>query len=659
MLYLAALEVGAALRFSDGFAALWPANAVLLATLMLTRPRRWWLYLLAVIPAHFAAYEGNGTDAMRLAWQVAHNGVLCLAAAAFLRVRVASRYPFGSMRDLTAYLLVVVLILPAIAALGAPGTLSSAFGSMSSGAASPWTTWRFTWLANAINFLALVPALVLWGAYGRRWLGSADLARFAEAAAIATLAVAVCVVAFAGEPSSPAALYVLLVPLLWASARFGAAGVASVHFVMVLVTTALVARSGGSRAMEDVFDLQMFLVFLSLPMLILAVLMDERGAAAAELRENTDALRAIERSLRESNERFQLVLRATNDVIFDWNIAEETLWWSANGNRYLGPHVENRRYDLDWWSMRMHPSDRERVTLDLREAIERRDDVWEAECRFLQDDGTEVHIHARGLITRDLEGRPRRMIGSLVNVTDRKRLEEAHRRLAHAGRLMIAGELAASIAHEINQPLTAILNNAEAGLKLLESYPELDLPREILEDIRRDDVRASEVIARLRSWLRDRKLSSEPVDFNEVVRDVVRLLRQEAVRRGVRIETKLCRVAMVRGDQVHLQQVLMNLLVNGMDAMAETPEAKRRLVVRTACDGGIVKASVTDAGCGIPRNRLPSLFESFYTSKADGMGLGLSIARSIVHAHGGRICAGNNAEGAGATFALELPASTA
>src|SRR5690606_9529712 len=174
VLYFAALELGAALRFSDGFAALWPANAVLLATLMLTRPRRWALYLLAVVPAHFAAYAGSGLGAVHLAWQVAHNGALSLAGAAFLHARVAGPHPFDSVRDLAAYLLVVVLMLPAVAALGAPGTILSAFGSASA-AASPWTTWRFTWLANAINFLALVPAMVLWGAYGRRWLRSADL----------------------------------------------------------------------------------------------------------------------------------------------------------------------------------------------------------------------------------------------------------------------------------------------------------------------------------------------------------------------------------------------------------------------------------------------------------------------------------------------------
>lgn len=659
LLYMAALEIGVALRFPDGgFAALWPANAVLLAALMLTPARRWWLYFLAVIPAHFAAYGGSDLGASRLAWQVAHNCALSLAGAAFLRAYVPRRHPFSATRDLAAYLVVVVLVLPAVAALGAPGTLLSTIGPDSSGAASPWTTWRFTYLANAINFLALSPAMVLWGAHGRRWLRDGSLVRYAEAASIGAAAVAVCVVAFAGALSSPAALYALLVPLLWASARFGAAGVTSVHFVMVLLATALVVGEGGSRAMEGVFDLQLFLVFLALPMLILAVLMDERAAASAELRENADALRATEHSLRESNERFQLVLRATDDIIFDWNMADETLWWSANGDRLLGRHVDNRRYDVGWWAARVHRGDRERVMHDLRAAMERRDEVWEVECRFRPNADIDVHVHARGLITRDAQGRPLRMIGSLMNVTDRKRLDEAHRRLAHAGRLMIVGELTASIAHEINQPLSAILNNAEAGLKVLESYPALHLVREILEDIREDDVRASEVISRLRSWLKDRELASEPVDFNEIVRDVVRLLRPEAARRGVRIETQLGTVPIVHGDQVHLQQVLLNLLVNGMDAMADTPEPERRLLVRTAGnDDGRLETRVIDAGSGILPERLPVLFDSFYTSKEDGMGLGLSIVRSIVQAHGGRIRGGNNPEGPGATFVLELPAA--
>ncbi|HEX6995254.1 MAG TPA: MASE1 domain-containing protein [Gammaproteobacteria bacterium] len=656
LVYLGALETGAALRFPDGgFAALWPANAVLLSALMLSPARRWWVYVLAVTAAHFAGYADSGLGTLRLAWQIAHNCALCLAGAAFLRAHLTNRHPFETTRDLVAYLIVVVFALPAVAALAAPGTLLSAGAD---GDVPSWTAWRFTYLANAINFLALVPAIVLWGANGRQWLRNARAARILEAASIGALAVVLCIFAFTGPRSSPAALYTLLVPLLWASARFGAPGVASVHFVMVLLATALVVRGGGSRAMEDVFDLQMFLVLLALPMLILAVLMDERSAAATELRENAEALRATERSLRESNERFQLVLRATSDIIFDWNMTDSTMWWSENGNRLLGRHVENRPYDLRWWSARIHPTERERVMLDLQAAIERRDDIWEVECRFRAEAGPDVYVHARGLITRDPEGRPLRMIGSLMNVTDRKRLDDAHRRLAHAGRLMIAGELTASIAHEINQPLAAILNNAEAGLKLLESYPTLHLAREILEDIRRDDVRASQVISRLRSWLRDRALANEPVDFNEIVRDVVRLLKPEAARRGVRIETELGAIPQILGDQVHLQQVMMNLLVNGMEAMTDTPPPRRRLVVLTAANGDrMVESRVIDAGCGIPAERLPALFDSFYTSKKEGMGVGLSIVRSIVQAHGGRIGAANNADGTGATFKLELPAA--
>lgn len=655
LLYFTALELGVLLRFPDGgFAALWPANAVLLSALMLTPPRRWWLLLIAVAPAHFAAYGGSGLGALRLTWQIVHNCALTLAAAGFLRVFLPGRPPFRTTRDLTVYVVVVVLVLPAAAALGAPGTFLAPPGS--SGAAAPWTAWRFTWLANAINFLALVPAIVLWGTYGSGWLRSGRTGRFAEGAAIGTLTVTVCVVAFTSARESPAALYALLVPLFWASARFGAAGVTTVHFVMALLATSLVVRMGGSRGMEGVFDLQLFLVILALPMLFLAVLMDERAAAATQLRDYAKAMLATERSLREHHERFQLALRATDDVIFDWDIAAERMWWSANGERLLGRHVENLRYDVGWWSARLNPSDRARVIADLQAAIARRAEVWEVECRFGAHAGSDIHVHARGLIARDRHGRPLRMIGSLMDITDRMRLEEVNRRLAHAGRLMVAGELMASIAHEINQPLTAILNNAEAGIKLLESAHAPEPTLEILEDIRRDDVRASQVISRLRSWLTDRRLARDPVDIDAIVRDVERLLRPEADRRGVRMETALGGVPTIHADQIHMQQVLLNLMVNGMEAMAETPAPLRRLIVQTGRrPDGWVAARVIDHGCGIPAEKLPRLFDSFYTSKPDGMGIGLSIVRSIVHLHGGRISATNNPNGPGATFTLELP----
>jgi signal transduction histidine kinase len=253
----------------------------------------------------------------------------------------------------------------------------------------------------------------------------------------------------------------------------------------------------------------------------------------------------------------------------------------------------------------------------------------------------------------------------LVQRQRRQRAELAVQRhrveLAHAGRLATVGELTASIAHEVNQPLGAILANVDAADMLLESGDSrLDEVREILADIRKDDLRASEVIQRLRRLLAKHEMAREFLDVNETVTEVLRLLAAEARRREIDLVTGFdAALPKILGDRVHLQQVLLNLIVNAMDAMADTPVHLRRVLVRTSArPDGAVEVAVSDQGHGIGPERLPKLFDSFFTTKERGMGLGLSIARSIVEAHGGRIWAEANSAG-GATFRFTLPAAHA
>ncbi len=254
------------------------------------------------------------------------------------------------------------------------------------------------------------------------------------------------------------------------------------------------------------------------------------------------------------------------------------------------------------------------------------------------------------------------LIISLLSQRARRRRAEilAQRQqtdLAHASRLTMVGELTASIAHEINQPLGAILSNAETAEILLQSkQPHLEEVHQILADIRKDDQRASEVIRRMRELLRKRELELELIDLNTVASDVLRLVDGETHRRGVEIEKRFAdTLPAVRGDVIHLQQVLLNLILNGMEAMSESSESNRRITMRTAYDGnGNVEVAVEDSGPGIPPDRLSRLFDSFFTTKTHGMGLGLSIVRSIVGAHGGRIWAENNSSG-GACFRFTLP----
>ena len=229
--------------------------------------------------------------------------------------------------------------------------------------------------------------------------------------------------------------------------------------------------------------------------------------------------------------------------------------------------------------------------------------------------------------------------------------------VAHASRLAVAGELTASIAHEINQPLGAILSNTDAADLLLQSGDDRrDLLRHILADIRRDDVRASEVIRRLRGLLAKHEVEQRPFDLNAAVTEVVALLQREAERRLVRIEMRLASVATVVGDRVQVQQVLINLLLNAMDAVDEVGEDRRGIIVtiESARDRSII--TIGDQGHGIAAEELTKLFDSFYSTKRTGMGLGLSIARTIVETHGGRIWV-ESQPGEGSQFHVEFPSA--
>jgi len=247
------------------------------------------------------------------------------------------------------------------------------------------------------------------------------------------------------------------------------------------------------------------------------------------------------------------------------------------------------------------------------------------------------------------------------DITDRKRAEQAHRQLAHTARLAAVGELTALVAHEINQPLCAILSNAEAAETLLSrENPPLDEIREIIVDIRNDDLRADEVIRGIRSLVGRRDIKILPTDLNKTIAHVLRLVSGDAMYRRVRITRSLDdSLPVVAADQAQIEQVLLNLIVNGMDAMHETPEPERELTVTTRMSGtDQVEVAVIDRGCGIPPQRLAELFDSFFTTKPDGMGVGLSIARWIVLAHGGRIWAANGAAG-GAEFRFTLRTAAA
>jgi signal transduction histidine kinase len=256
------------------------------------------------------------------------------------------------------------------------------------------------------------------------------------------------------------------------------------------------------------------------------------------------------------------------------------------------------------------------------------------------------------------------LIAGLVLERRRRRRAEVDSRrnlsaLAHLDRRAAMGELATSLAHELNQPLNAILQNAGVAQMMLASAavpPALAEIPDIISDIRKDDVRASEMIRRMRGLLQKHELDARPVDLNEVAEETLAIVRPDARAREVELEMNLADpLAPVLGDRVHLQQVLLNLLMNALAAVSTTPRERRRVRVSTSQFNGDVRLAVSDTGTGIPLDRLRQIFEPFYTTKSEGgMGMGLAIARGIVEAHGGRIEAENNA-GGGATVWFSVP----
>jgi C4-dicarboxylate-specific signal transduction histidine kinase len=277
-------------------------------------------------------------------------------------------------------------------------------------------------------------------------------------------------------------------------------------------------------------------------------------------------------------------------------------------------------------------------------------------------DGRIRWIHSRGRTICDEDGRPVRMAGVKVDITDRKAAEqglrEQQRNLAHSARVSVAGELSSVLAHEINQPLAAILANASAARRfLLHDPPDLREIRDILEAIAEDNRRAAAVIARVGTLLKRDHVSMTPVDINEVVAGVIGLAHGDVIARGVSLTKRFGRdLPRVFADVRQLQELLLNLIANACDAMDPMPTGTRRLSVTTSADGqGGARVTVADSGPGVPRGTVEEIFEPFVTTKPQHLGMGLAICRSIVSAHDGMLTVEKPSD-AGAAFSFTLPA---
>lgn len=316
----------------------------------------------------------------------------------------------------------------------------------------------------------------------------------------------------------------------------------------------------------------------------------------------------------------------------------------------------------DFWLAHVHPEDLPRVLRKSRDLLDGKADRAADEYRYLHPERGELWFHHLSrVLDGDASGHDLRTVGVIQDITERKAAELEARRiqneLAHATRLSVLGELAASLAHELNQPLAAILSNAQAARRFL-AAPEPDLKeiREILDDIVRDDKRAGDVIHHMRAMVQKKGgVAAEPLDFNALVRDTAKLVHGELVGRNIGLELDLTpKLPAVLAGRVEMQQVLLNLMVNAMDAVRDQPAGRLRLRIQTSVAAGRVRIALRDHGHGISEKAMTEIFRPFFTTKAHGLGMGLSISRSMVEAHGGELWAENATDG-GAIFWIELP----
>jgi len=370
-----------------------------------------------------------------------------------------------------------------------------------------------------------------------------------------------------------------------------------------------------------------------------------------------------EEALREFEERVILAAQAAHLGVWEMDPDTNEVWMSDSA-RTLFQFDSETRLDHAALQDRVHPEDRALRDSAIKRAIETERE-YEIEYRILLPDGNLRWIGGRGRCLTGENGKGARLIGVSIDITPRKLAEaEAlqHREeLGHLSRVAVMGELTASVAHELNQPLSGIISNASAGQRFIDRG-DVDLRelRELLGDIIADGRRAGDVLRGIRSMVKKGVTNRQRVNLNDLVVNVARMVSPNAMLQSCQLETLLeSNLPAIEADPIQLQQVLLNLVINAFDAMHNTSAPHRKVVIATEQNGdGTIRASVRDHGIGIPEEVRERVFEQFFTTKAKGLGMGLAIVRSIVESHGGIIEA-ENAEGGGARFHFTLPISTA
>jgi two-component system, LuxR family, sensor kinase FixL len=651
--YFATAQIGESLAFPNApVSALWLPNALVMGTLLLAPRRYWWFYLLAVLAAHLLAQLPlPEVSVTRVGIQYVLNCGTALIGALSLAQFDTPPYRFD--RVLPAWRLVF------FGGLIAPFTTSLIMAALFVTAdvdRNFWLTTIVRALTNSFAILTVVPLMVHLADRLRNARHAFPVPRLIEGALLTLCLVLACVAALFAPPShavASAAMLCLPLPmLLWAAARFGVVGsAASTLLLGILAISGSMTGAGPfitEPAAHATLSVVLFLVVTSIPLLLLGAALDERRSLE-QARLASDALHgAVLASIQD-----QMLVLDSDGRIVDANES-----WRQLGTRApAAPFVTLKTGD----NLLQHC-----IELGARgDALATRLGTCCSEVfagRALHH-RIEYAAHSpSGITWFEVTIEPlRRAEGGAVlawtDVTYRKQAEAKERaqqqQLVHLGRAAVLGELSGAFAHELTQPLTSILGNAEAALQLL-TRPDADLReiRNMVRDIVADDVRAAEVIQRLRAMLQRGEISCEPVDLSNVIKDVLDLARNDLLTRHVSVDVVFDPyLPLVLGDRIQLQQVVLNLVVNACEAMSSLDVHKRRISITARFEGSSceVMCAIRDRGAGVAREDLDRIFQPFVTTKAQGLGMGLAICRSIIEAHGGRLWAENAPDG-GAVF---------
>ena len=577
--YYVATQIAWTLTFPDSKVSLFfPPHAVLISVLLLVPTRHWWAYTLAAAGAHFLATQQAHWPTFYALQCEAFDAVQNVGTAAAIRLLIKSPLKAITLRDAILFVLVAVVLVPfGTAFWGAAFTVSYGFGTRY------WIEWRNLGISNAVTAVVLIPLFLLGAQLFVRGPGGWSPRRVVEAALVGATTVALGIFVFdqtpAGPNSSPALLYTPIPLLIWAALRFGLAGISVSMLIITFQAIWGTMRGHGpfltQTAAENAIQLQLFLLLTATPLMLLAVVIEEERRSKEALRENANLM--------------GLAAEAGNLTMWVWDVSHNHVWMTERGRSLFGLAPEA---SLDFAATfdRVHPEDRAAREGAIKRALDTRGE-YEMEYRLQQADGTTRWIHGRGRCVEPEEGAGPKLFGVSTDVTARKEADasaaQKRAELEHFARVATLGELTATLTHELQQPLAAIRANSFAGLRFLEvAEPDLQMVRGTLDDICEVTERAGEVIGGLRAMLKRDSAASgfTNVDVNNVVRIVERISHGDANLHKITVGLDLSsELRPVKGDNVQLQQVILNLMLNAFSAMGSmTSMSGAGLTARTA-----------------------------------------------------------------------------